>query len=215
MSVHAFHTRQDTIIKALHAHRGINIPLAEKFNIHYNDEFIFVPVYANREFVQYVGRRYDIGLQNIFDVPHKQRYSYFKGVSINKYIFNWDEAKNWPYITLVENTFNAIWLNEHNVTTNFGSYLSNDQINLLVNSRAKAVIFLWDGGTGKQSWKAGCALQAKGIKTGRIIIHNQRGDAQPDNFSVNLLEKSIEECLLAATKKSYNLAVPITIEVAG
>lgn len=114
----------------------------------------------------------------------KLRYKYAPGVKTNNYIFGWDECTLWPELTLVENTFNSIWLRNHiNCSTNFGSHLSDRQIELIASSKAiKTVLLLWDEGAEISAQKAVKRLRNAGIASCLARIKGQ-----PDNHSLETL----------------------------
>lgn len=163
--------------------RGVTIDLQYQFDLHMDVERIYIPVYLEGKMVSYVGRRiwwmdYD------YDAL---RYKYPTGNKVTNYLFNWDEAKTWKELTLVENTFNGIWLRDLQATSNFGSNLSDKQIQLIQSGRARSVVLLWDEGAGRSAEKAVTKLRAKGINASSVQI-----TGQPDDHTKPRLEYLIQ-----------------------
>lgn len=138
----------------------------------YGKERIYVPIYEGGKMVSYVGRLFkkgDIGL----------RYSYCPGTKINNYFLNYDYILNFKTsICLVENTFVAIALG-HDFSTNFGSHLSDTQIDKLCRSNLKSVVLLWDGGAEDSAYKAVVKLRNRGMPAAYISL---LGKTQPDDL---------------------------------
>lgn len=174
------------------AARGVTPENQYKFNLHISPQRIYIPVYSEGKIVNYVGRAFPWKRDDI------KRYSYATGVSTRAYLFNWDNAKSYPSLVLVENTFNAIWLSDHcHASTNFGSDLSKEQINLITKSKVRTVVFLWDEGA---EWAAGRArerLAAKGIQSTYLKIKGQ-----PDDYAIEWLLPWIEYALSNASKQA-------------
>jgi hypothetical protein len=172
------------------ATRELTVNDIKKFNICASRSFIYVPITERGKVVQYVGRRIDRSRspEDGFSVPKKLRYDYFPGVPISHYFLGWEESRLWRQVTLVENTFNAIWLRDLKVTTNFGSHLSDTHIEKILRSRIKKVILLWDGNALKAAHKARRKLENKGVKTHVIQI-----DGQPDDYYKEDIKSWIKE----------------------
>jgi len=167
----------DVAVSAL-AERGVTWDLIQKFDIHTNDTHIIVPIYENGELVQYNSRRVNKKATHTewFSAidPDALRYKYASGRPITDFILGWDECKMWDEITLVENTFVSMWLRDLKVTTNFGSYLSPRQVDMLLHSKIQRVTLLWDEGADSQ--KAVRKLRKVGIPARRIDILGQPDD---------------------------------------
>jgi hypothetical protein len=156
-----------------------------KWNIHYDpiSTRIIVPVYEEGKLVQYVGRL----LWGVDADATEKRYKYASGASIGKYLLGWGEAKRWEKLTLVENTFNAIWLRDKlYCSTNFGSHLSIEQIDKIEKSKVKSVVLLWDEGAEARAEKAVRQLHKRAINAVYLVIKGQ-----PDNYA---LEDVVEIC---------------------
>jgi hypothetical protein len=173
-------TKLPTAFKALTA-RGISAEDQARFMLRFDGTRVYIPVYRAGKLVNYVGRAawwFDNNLK---------RYKYPKGHSIVKHLFNWDEVRLWPRLTLVENTFNAIWLREAlNCSTNFGSHLSNEQATMICDSKIESVAFLWDEGADIRAEKAVQLLSTKfGIPSAYCKI-----SGQPDDHTLDFLTEA-------------------------
>jgi hypothetical protein len=119
------------------------------------------------------------------------RYDYPRGTNIKDWLFGWDVAKEWEQLTLVENTFNGIWLFETlHCTSNFGSHLSDAQIELICSSKVKEVHFMWDYGAEVNRAKCMKKLMKRGIRCKSIDFSPDM--QQPDDYDLDdLLQKQI------------------------
>jgi len=168
--------------------RGVTWQDILRFDIRCDTDRIYVPIKYEGKLVNYNSR----SLTNI-----GKKYLYAPGVSTSKYIFGWDECKLWDFLTLVENTFVSIWLrNSLNCSTVFGSSLSEDQANLILNSKIKTVVLFWDENTEKKCAKACELLASKGIQA--CYIHPMKG--QPDDYSIEFITNAVKNAHLAAKK---------------
>lgn len=167
--------RCETTISHLEADRNISRKKQFQYNIHETENRVFVPIYFNNDLVNYVGRA-----KWWYLVQSDQRYKYHPGASTSDFIFNWDQMKFIKQLTLVENTFNAIWLSELGVSTNFGSSLSQNQCSLIENSNIKSVVLLWDEGSEINAEKAVNRLKNAGVRSIFIKICNQPDDHTED-----------------------------------
>jgi hypothetical protein len=167
----------DVAVSAL-AERGVTWDMIQKWDMHTNKTHIIVPIYEDGKLVQYNSRRVNTHATHsewFSDIdPDALRYKYASGVAITNFILGWEECKLWEEITFVENTFVSMWLRDLGVTTNFGSYLSPRQVDMLVHSRVKRVTFLWDEGANSQ--KAERMLKKVGISARSIYITGQPDD---------------------------------------
>src|SRR3990172_948037 len=117
--------------------RGVSYENQYRFKFQFDGQRVYIPVYSNGELLNYVGRAAWWKEMNI------SRYKYATGASTRCTIFNWGEMQSKENILLVENTFNGIWLMESfNGTSNFGSDLSKEQIDLIHYSDVKRVVIL-------------------------------------------------------------------------
>jgi hypothetical protein len=174
------------------AGRGVSPAKQFQFKLHWDGTYVYIPVYFEGKLVNYVGRVawwVDTGLK---------RYAYATGASTRDYLFNWDTAKLWSNLVLVENTFNGIWLSEHcYATTNFGSDLSLTQVELIAKSKVKKVVLLWDEGA---EWSAGRArgrLIEAGVSATILKIKGQ-----PDDHAIGDLMPWIDYALLNPENKA-------------
>lgn len=177
----------ETVRRSLYR-RGIDYQKIHSYDIECDRDFIFIPVREKGKLVNIVQRRISRGSEDIFNVPHKQRYLYVKGVRTTDYLFDWDVIKRYETLTLVENTFNAIAMNPGNnirrqsivqsmvVSTNFGSHLSDRQAELIKNSNVKQVLILWDEGA--PATKAIEKLKKIGVRAESFSL----AKGQPDDY---------------------------------
>ena len=192
------HSREDRWAAKCLAYRGVNAWDIEAFDIHSTQNQIIVPVSYKGKLVQYVARfiNRDMKPKNGF-TKQGRRYLYFRGSKITNYLFDWDRARDWEYLTLVENTFNAIWLRGLHVTTNFGSFLSDQQVKLITGSGVKQVLFLWDEKA--NSTKAIKKLREAGIRADYCPLKGQ-----PDDHGKDFLTRKIGICHNGIERGSYN-----------
>jgi len=172
-------TKLPTACKAL-TKRGVSPEDQARFLLHFDGQRVYIPVYTKGELVNYVGRA-----AWWFDT-HIKRYKYPRGHNIGLHLFNWDECRLWPRLTLVENTFNSIWLKEPlNCSTNFGSHLSDAQAQLITNSKVQSVAILWDEGAEKRAEDAVNLLATKyGVPAAYCKLTGQPDD-HPLDFLTN------------------------------
>jgi len=180
--------RNDTWAIDCLLNRGVELSDIAEFDIQADDISIVIPVHEGGTLLNYVRRFVDRSepAENGFTKGSAKRYRYCHGVKTTDFLFNWDIASQWDTLTLVENTFNAIWLKDLQITTNFGSYLSNKQCKQILRSKCKKVNILWDEGANYT--RPTRTLQALGIPAQEIIIKGQ-----PDNYS----KKEIKELIYA------------------
>lgn len=170
--------------------RGVEWDMIQKFKMHRNKTHIIVPIYEAGVLVQYNSRRINrnVTADRWFSAipPNALRYKYASGYRITDFFLGWDECKLWDSIVLVENTFVSMWLRDLNCTTNFGSYLSDTQIDKLVHSNIKRITFLWDEGADPQ--KAQRKLKRVGIPSNIIYI-----EGQPDDHNKSKIKELLNE----------------------
>jgi hypothetical protein len=181
-------TKLPTACKELEK-RGVSPENQARFLLHFDGQRVYVPVYFKGQLVNYVGRA-----AWWFDTDIK-RYKYPHGHNIGLYLFNWDAARLWNRLTLVENTFNAIWLLEVlNCSTNFGSHLSEAQAKLITTSKVESVAILWDEGADKRAEDAVDLLSTKfGVPAAYCKLIGQ-----PDDYSLNFLIEAADSTHEAA-----------------
>ena len=167
-----FMTRHQAACEAVQL-RGVSIEDQYRFQLHIDSQRVYVPIYIGGALVQYVGR------SHWWYTNEYQRYKYAKDISVTNYLFNWDECKNFPYLTIVENTFNAIRYRKLiNSTSCFGSRLSKTQIQMIARSRCKFCIILFDNGAEVKADLAVSELRDSGVNAVRLQI-----DGQPDDHA--------------------------------
>ncbi len=165
--------------------RGVSYENQYRFKFQFDGQRVYIPVYSNGELINFVGRA---AWWKELDIP---RYKYATGASTRATLFNWDEMKSKEHIVLVENTFNGIWLmDEFNATSNFGSDLSKDQINLIHLSGVKRVVILWDEGAEKLARRAVTRLREKAVQAIALKIQGQ-----PDNHTIDALRPWLQFAL--------------------
>lgn len=179
--------------------RGVDWDMIQKFHLHRNETHIIVPIYDEGELVQYNSRRINrnVVTSEWFKAipPSALRYKYASGHPITNFFLGWEECKLWDEVVLVENTFVAMWLRDLNVTTNFGSFLSDVQVDKLVHSNIKRITLLWDGpnanGRGAADpQKAQRKLKKVGIPSNIIHI-----EGQPDDYTKRKIKELLDEAI--------------------
>jgi len=172
--------------------RGVSYENQYRFKLQFDGQRVYVPVYSDGELLNFVGRA---AWWKKLDIP---RYKYATGASTRGTIFNWDEMKSKENVLLVENTFNGIWLmDEFNGTSNFGSDLSKEQIELIFLSDVKRVVIMWDEGAEKLARRAVERLRRKQVNAVALNIRNQ-----PDNYTMEQLKPWINFALENITSPS-------------
>ena len=178
--------------------RGVNLEDQFRFDIHVGRGRIWIPIFANGELVQYLGR-------SVWWIPNtqKQKYMYADGPKVGNYLFNYGEIRSEPYITLVENTFNAIWLREAiNATSIFGSNLTNEQVSLIVKSKAQAVLVLFDEDAIVKAAQAVTKLGEAGIPAKIVDITRQPDDHTFQILSYSPMKNALAFSGLTGTKST-------------
>jgi hypothetical protein len=146
------------------------------FGLRASENRIYIPVIENGVLVNYVGRvKWWIN-------STAPRYQYAENVTTTNYLFSWDVFRTREQLTLVENTFNALWLREHGVTTNFGSHLSTTQAEKIAYSRVRRVLILWDEGAEPKAAKAVTLLRGYGVSAAYVRV-----EGQPDGHRLECL----------------------------
>jgi len=186
-----YHTKNQKVVEKV-SERGVSIDNQFSFGLTSTEDRVYIPVYEEGKLVNYVGRLF---WWLPFTSP--QRYTYAKGVSTSDYFFNWDSASKWSELSLVENSFNAIWLHKFQCTTNFGSHLSQTQIDKILNSNIESIVLLFDEGADKSAEKAVNRLKEKGIPAVYVKIKGQ-----PDNHPEEYIKGLIYEGHKLAKKGS-------------
>lgn len=159
--------------------RNISTDQAITFNLYTTASKIIIPVYDEYKLVQYVGRNINRGHppdSKEFWSDVSIRYTYASGAKITDFLFDFANSGNDECLTLVENTFNAIWLRWcYNTSSTFGSHLSAKQIQRIVGAKwIKSVVILWDEGADTDS--ALFALNGMGIRASAVRIKGQPDD---------------------------------------
>lgn len=186
------------VVKILSEKRNIPPKEIMRWDMHTDGHKIYIPVYDNGKLVSYVGRII-WGLEK----EGEKRYKYPSGTNISNYLFGWAEARYWDKMTLCENTFNSIaYRNLINCSTNFGSHLSDVQVEKIANApHLKDVVFLWDEGAEKRAEKAVKKIIKNGIYSIYCVLPNRKD--QPDNYDVETLKTWVEEAIKLSRKGRY------------
>ena len=207
--VDLYTSRDNWAIDALR-YRGISDRDICKWKITTTNTRIYIPIIQDYKIVQYVGRMIDRQKhpKDGFNTIIQPKYKYAEGNSISNFIFGWgEEMKNWKYLVLVENTFNAIaWRDKFNCSTNFGSNLSDAQIKLIYNSFIQKVILAWDDDAKTKVWNVAQKLSTHGIVA--VIIEYTQSN-QPDQVNFKLLEAAINTAIISAPPSYGHLIVRI------
>ncbi len=178
------YTNYPEVVTQLEKTRFIDSSLAHRWGLLLDPirERIIIPVFFKGTLQNYVSR----SVWWKASVSEYKRYEYPKGHNIKRWLFGWDEAKTFQRLTLVENTFNAIWLRSTlHCTSNFGSDLSKQQIDLIFKSKVQEVTFLWDYGAEQRTQKAMNALSKVGVDCRMVKLTEEK--QQPDNWTLNEL----------------------------
>ncbi|MDY6958099.1 MAG: hypothetical protein SVK08_02975 [Halobacteriota archaeon] len=175
--------------------RGVDLQSQYIFDIHLGEGRIFIPIYYEGKLVSYVGRA-------CWWIPEiRLRYKYPSGTRVTDYLFNWDGVKQEKTLILVENTFNAIWINNNlgPCTSTFGSNLSDSQITLITSGHFASVVILWDEGADMSAYKAVKKLRAASTPATYVMI-----DGQPDDHSLSFLREVTETGYKKAVEGGFN-----------
>jgi len=181
------------LVKALQ-YRGVTMQKITLYDLLGFANRVYIPITHQGELVQYIGRAIDRTKdpEDGFKTDHLQRFLYAKGKPITQFIFDWETARNWQQLTLVESTFNAIaWGDKFNCTTNFGSHLSDIQVDMLAHSHVKHVVFAWDKDAWKKAHHAAVKLGRVGIKSAILVYEKEHN--QPDQVPYDKLAHTIEQ----------------------
>ena len=189
-----FHTINERAIGEIAA-RGVSIPDQFQFGFRLTQDRIILPVVEGGTLVNYLARL-------IWWLPFLQgrKYLYCPGVSTSRYLFNWDEAKRWERLGLVENTFNGIAYRGMGITSSFGSHLSAHQIEHIAKGKAKSVVLLWDEGAEARAEKAVKELAQRGVPAAFV-----RMKGQPDSHPVEQIQAWLREGHKAAGRGKLSI----------
>lgn len=172
----------------LYRWRGIPYEAMARYGIHATSWRICVPVFERHAPVLYVGRLKPWEAHQWPADEQPAKYEYPKGADKSKYLFRWEQLQNSTQLCLVENTFNAIWLERLNSTTSFGSQLSTSQIALIQKSKVESVVLLWDEDAKISAAKTLNKLRKVGIYTAVANI-----EGEPEKHSFEYLERAVAD----------------------
>lgn len=173
-------THYPEVVTKLQETRFINPEQAHRWAILFDpaSERVIVPVYAEGRLENYVSRA-------VWWKPSAtdyKRYDYPHGRNIKKWLYGWAEAKQLVRISLVENTFNSIWLrNSLGAVSVFGSDLSQQQVNLIFKSKVQQVTFMFDWGAEERAQKSLHRLSKVGVDC--RIVRFTEAKQQPDSYT--------------------------------
>ena len=162
--------------------RGVSYANQALYQISFDQNRIYIPIFYEEKMVQYLSRA------PWWRGPSRLKYLYAKGRPIGNFLFYWDVAQFWPRLTLVENTFVSIWLQDKLQTVStFGSNLTKSQLDLIAGSRAETVVLLWDEGAEVRAEFAVSLLRNRGVSSSYCKIKGQ-----PDDHSLEELVKIVD-----------------------
>lgn len=154
------------------AARGVSVKDQYRFDIQLSSGRIVIPIWHDGVLVQWIAR-----VPWWIPTTNKMKYMYASGPKVGNYLFNYGEMRSRPYLTLVENTYNSIWLrNILNTTSIFGSNLTDEQVKLITRSAAQKVLIMFDEGAEEKAEQAKHKLGAAGIPAAVVEITGQPDD---------------------------------------
>lgn len=163
-----------TNLEALHylRGRGLSDKIITNWGLTCDGQRIYVPIYSEGNLVNFNSRL----LPSCGD--NGRKYLYAKGRSTGKYILGFEECRDWTRLSLVENTFVALWLRSKlQCSTTFGSNVSNVQAGLIgIQSRIRSVSILWDANAEIKADRAIKKLHEFGVKAAYWRIAGQPDD---------------------------------------
>lgn len=172
-------------VEHIYKKRKVPVSVQFQFNLHATFSYIYIPVYEKGILVNYVGR----AKWWILPQPER-RYSYCPGASTANYLSDWGSGQQANRLTLVENTFNAMWLGW---TSTFGSHLSEVQAEKISRSRARSIAVVWDEGADVRAERAVNRLKALGVSAAYAKI-----PGEPEEHSERFLQNVSNETHSAA-----------------
>lgn len=168
-------------IQHIEVDRFVSREKQHRFQLHASENRIYIPIHDEQgKLVNYLGRA-KWWIQS--DVKSKL---YAPGARTSHYLYCWSDFRTRNEIALVENTFNALWLRELNVTTNFGSSISEMQLTKIFASNVESVVLIWDVGAEKRAEDAVSELRSGGV---RAVFARISG--QPDQHTVECLTRIV------------------------
>lgn len=192
--------------------RRISAFYAYQYNIQFNTNSVVVPVTENGKLVQFVQRFFRRNKETVAEALNvSHRYNYAQGQPITDFLLGWDKLSyHTGDLVLVENTFNAIWLDswfnvpmkDVRVSTNFGSHLSDTQVDKIKKSTIRSVLLMWDEGAESKAEKAVKKLRHNGIAALAINIKGQ-----PDDLELQSIKSYVETAKQQVKKGKTHLAI--------
>lgn len=108
---------------------------------------IILPIYFEKRVVGWQAR----AMYKFAKDFQGRKYQTPKSFQINHYLYNWDEAKEYPVIVVVEGPFDVFTVGPNAVAT-FGTSISAEQVRLLSNLKARKIL-MWDYDARIKAWK--------------------------------------------------------------
>lgn len=149
----------------------------------YADRLI-VPVYLGGHLVSFVAR-------DMTGFAEK-KVLYPKGTKTSRVLFNYDVAKKSEHIILTEGVLDSIYVG-HNAVAVFGTQLSQQQLSLLLASKARRVSILFDGDEAGRKGAEKVSGILSGYYSGRVSVATLPPGADPDELSHEALALLIEQ----------------------
>lgn len=182
----SFFTRFPLTLKSI-KDRGLSTDQIYHYNLHFDGLRVYIPVYSDGKMVQWVGRA------SWWFENKEMKYKYAMGAPISSFLFNWDNNKRANKLTLIENTFNAIAMNELFpdifYSSTFGSNLSDTQCRLIGQGEAKSVVILWDNDALEKAVKGVQKLRRLGVQAGMLSLFLR----QPEDYDRKILAARVAE----------------------
>lgn len=175
----------EDVVQRVEKDRRVPREVQRQADIHHTDGRVVLPVYSEGKLVAYVARS-----KWWLQVQPSMRYKYPSGASMGSYLYNWQQAQYLERLTLVENSFNALWIRGAAV---FGSRLTQRQQRLIQCSKARSVAVLFDRGAESAAEEAVEALQRGGVPAAYARLQGQ-----PDDLSDYEVSQVIGEVHKAA-----------------
>ncbi len=197
----------EEIVQRIEHDRFVSRDKQRLFQLHSTENRIYIPIHDEQgNLVNYLGR-----VKWWRDQPPDIKSKlYAPGAKTSHYLYAWNDFQPLKEIGLVENTFNALWLRELGVTTNFGSSLSETQLTKIFASRVESVVLIWDEGAEERAETAVRKLRSGGL---RAVFARISG--QPDQHSVECLTRIVRHGHQAARSWSGDRGFHVEHDPAG
>ena len=149
---------------------------------------ILIPIYQDNTLVAWQCRKLgnDIG---------KSKYITSPGVHISRFLYNWDNSKNYDYAIVVEGVFD-VWRLGAPAMCVFGTHLSTAQVEKL-KSRYSVVFVMFDGDAKSKAMSI-CRRFSSDVKMVPVILDK---DKDPADYSLDELRFLLAKALEAENAK--------------